>query len=374
MEDWIRAVYRVRSRQSGSEIAREIVNRQTGWAPLPRRGNSIPAGSGHRAVIHRIEPGRHSGEYFIEIHYPAANTEGDLATLLNLVFGEVSIMGHCRLESLALPPGYGFTPRWGGRGLRERCAVKGRPLVMAILKPAWGLEFTERVRRIRELGAAGVDIIKEDEIFTGGDLDRRWERIARIREVVDEVGHRRGRPMLYIPVLTGAGRSMLERAREYENAGAHGVLVNLGPSGFSVLDALAQAEGLNLVVMVHPSMTGPFYLNGRTGIRARCLFGHILAHSGADAVLYPSHYGRYPMPREEEAAVRDALRSRGVMPVPGGGLDPERLLRILRMYGRELIINLGGYLHAAGPDLDAAVRRIFQVCEKFGGGPGGSLD
>jgi 2,3-diketo-5-methylthiopentyl-1-phosphate enolase len=69
--------------------------------------------------------------------------------------------------------------------------------------------------------------------------------------------------------------------------------------------------------------------------------GTLMAHAGADAVLYPAHYGSLPFDPNEEHSIRDTLRSRGVFPVPSAGIKVEILPQILADYGREVILNAG---------------------------------
>ena len=72
----------------------------------------------------------------------------------------------CRLLDLHFPEDYARQfagPRFGVRGTREKAGVEGRPIIGTIVKPALGLRPPETAALVKELIAADVDFIKDDE-------------------------------------------------------------------------------------------------------------------------------------------------------------------------------------------------------------------
>jgi 2,3-diketo-5-methylthiopentyl-1-phosphate enolase len=94
------------------------------------------------------------------------------------------------------------------------------------------------------------------------------------------------------------------------------------------------------------------------------VLGTLMAHGGADAVLYPAHYGSLPFDAEEEARIRDSLRSRNVFPVPSAGIHPGIVPKALADYGQDVILNAGTGImdHPDGPA--AGVKAFFEALER----------
>jgi len=92
--------------------------------------------------------------------------------------------------------------------------------------------------------------------------------------------------------------------------------------------------------------------------------GTLMAHCGADAVLYPAHYGSLPFDPVEEAGIRDNLRSRNVFPVPSAGIHPGIVPKALADYGQDVILNAGTGImdHPDGPS--SGVKAFFEALER----------
>ena len=65
-------------------------------------------------------PGR-PYEYHLTIGFPPTNTEGDIPSLLTMIFGKISMDGKIRLESIQFPEPYlkKKGPSFGVQGIRE---------------------------------------------------------------------------------------------------------------------------------------------------------------------------------------------------------------------------------------------------------------
>src|SRR5580704_4512638 len=64
----------------------------------------------HRGEVLGIDERTHVAglpyEYYLTIGFPPANTEGDIPSLLTMIFGKISLDGRIRLESIAFPDSY----------------------------------------------------------------------------------------------------------------------------------------------------------------------------------------------------------------------------------------------------------------------------
>ncbi len=281
------------------------------------------------------------GSHIATIGFPEANVEGDIASLLTMIFGKYSMAGAAKVVGLRLPTDYGTPPKFGITGIRRILGVVDRPLVMAIFKPALGLSAIDHAKILAEVAPQGLDVIKDDEIM--GDLASAptMQRLQACREVLDRTQQQTGKPLLYAINVTGRADRLQTKARELVAAGANALLLNVLTYGFSVLEALAADPEINVPIFAHPALAGAMCGSPDYGLSYGVVLGTLMAHAGADAVLYPAHYGSLPFAAAEEFAIRDALRSRNVFPVPSAGIHPGVVPQALQDYGNEVILNAG---------------------------------
>lgn len=305
-----------------------------------------------------------NGENLATIRFPQMNTENDIPSLLTMIFGKYSMAGPAKVVAVRLPESYGLRPRLGMAGIRERLGVQDRPLVMAIFKPALGLSAQDHAEILQDVAFAGLDIIKDDEIL--GDLDSAptLERLRACRRVIETVQEKTGRTMLYAVNVTGKANQLLERARTLVQEGANALLLNVLSYGFSVLESLATDPEINVPIFIHPALAGAWCLAPDFGFAYSVVLGTLPAFSGADAVLYPAHYGNLPFEAAEEAKIRQNLRERGVFPVPSAGIHPGIIPHVLREYGEAVILNAGTGImdHPDGPA--AGVQAFFEALNR----------
>ncbi|HEY9728462.1 MAG TPA: RuBisCO large subunit C-terminal-like domain-containing protein, partial [Chroococcales cyanobacterium] len=262
------------------------------------------------------------GSSYVTIRFPQANVENDIASLLTMIFGKYSMAGPAKVTAVHLPDNYGSHPKLGITGIREKLGVVDRPLIMAIFKPALGLSATDHAAILQEVASAGLDIIKDDEIMADLEVAPTLKRLEACRQVLDEVKQQTGRTVLYALNITGSAHQLIEKARLLVREGANALLLNVLTYGFSVLEALATDPEINVPIFAHPAFAGAMCASPDYGMAYSVVLGTLMAHGGADAVLYPAHYGSLPFDPAEEAKIRDSLRSRNVFPVPSAGIHP----------------------------------------------------
>lgn len=275
------------------------------------------------------------------IEFPLSNVENDIPSLLTMIFGKYSMAGPAKVVAVRLPESYGTKAKFGINGIRAKLSVTTRPLVMAIFKPALGLTAEDHAQVLQEVATAGLDLIKDDEIM--GDLPSAptMERLRACRSVINQVKQETGKEILYAVNVTGRADQLLDNARHLVRAGANALLLNVLSYGFSVLEALAADPAINVPIFVHPALAGAFCGAPNHGLAYSVVLGTLMAHAGADAVLYPAHYGSLPFDVQEEVRIRDTLRSHNVFPVPSAGIRVEILPQILADYGSDVILNAG---------------------------------
>lgn len=312
------------------------------------------------------------GTHWARIAFPVQNTEGDIGTLLTMIFGKYSLAGAARIVAITLPETYGARAKFGIEGLRRLTRVNDRPLLMGIFKPALGLSAQDHADLLRTVAMAGLDMIKDDEILGNLESAPTLHRVRACREIIDEARQTTGRDILYAVNLTGRADQLNARARELIDKGANALLFNALVYGYPALEALALDPAVEVPIFAHPALAGA--MGGATdgssayGIDYGVLLGTLMRHAGADAVLYPAHYGSLPFSAATEFRIRDALREPrerrpAVMPVPSAGIHPGVVGRALRDYGVDVVLNAGGAIfdHPQGPA--AGVRAFFAALD-----------
>ncbi len=316
----------------------------------------------HQAEVMDVQT-EADGSAMATVRFPVANVEGDIASLLTMIFGKYSMAGPAKVMALRLPDGYGQRAKFGISGLRSLLNTPDRPLIMAIFKPALGLSADDHAQILAQVAAAGLDIIKDDEILGNLESAPTLERLQACRSVIEEAQQRTGRSLLYAINVTGRADQLLDQAKRLVAGGANALLLNVLSYGFSVLEALAQDPEITVPIFAHPALAGAWCGSPDYGFSYSALLGTLMAYGGADAVLYPAHYGSLPFAAAEEYRIRDALRDRNVFPVPSAGIHPGVVPHAIADYGQDVILNAGTGImdHPDGPA--AGVKAFFEALE-----------
>jgi 2,3-diketo-5-methylthiopentyl-1-phosphate enolase len=322
----------------------------------------------HSAEVVDVQTNTLDGSALTTVRFPVVNVEGDIASLLTMIFGKYSMAGPAKVTTIRLPEGYGQHPKFGITGVRSLLNTPTRPLVMAIYKPALGLSAADHAQILRQVAGAGLDIIKDDEILGNLASAPTLERLKACLPVIEEAQQRQGRSLLYAVNLTGRADRLLAQAKQLVAAGANALLLNVLSYGFSVLEALAADPEISVPIFAHPALAGAWCGAPDCGFSYSALLGTLFSYAGADAVLYPAHYGSLPFEAAEEFRIRDALRSRNVFPVPSAGIHPGVVPRAIADYGQDVILNAGTGImdHPDGPA--DGVRAFFEALEQVQAG------
>ncbi|MGB3508734.1 MAG: RuBisCO large subunit C-terminal-like domain-containing protein [Microcoleaceae cyanobacterium] len=300
----------------------------------------------------------------VTVAFPEANVEGDIPTLLTMIFGKYSMAGATKVLAVRLPENYGLRPKFGIKGIREIIGVSDRPPLMGIFKPALGLSTNDYATILTEVTDAGLNIIKDDEIMGNLEEAPTLSRLHACRQVLEKVKQKTGRTVLYAVNVTsklGKCSNPLDAAKLLVNEGANALLVNVLSYGFSVLESLAADPEINVPIFAHPALAGAMCAAPDYGMAYSVVLGKLMAHAGADAVLYPASYGSLGFDPTEEAKIRDFLRERDVFPVPSAGIKPGVVSQVLRDYGQDVILNAGTGIMDHPDGRKAGVKAFFKA-------------
>ncbi len=296
---------------------------------------------------------------------PSVVEAGGVPALLNLVFGNVSMMPGVRLVDLSFPEHVlaGFDgPRHGVAGVRALLGVHDRPLLATALKPR-GVPVDRLAEMAGAFARGGGDIVKDDQNLID-EFETFKDRVRRCADAVDDANQRTGRRCLYLPHVTGP-LPALERRFEYvARLGLPGVLAAPFVAGFGVNRSLARDH--DLVLMAHPTFAGGHFISRREGIDHGLLFGTLLRIAGADISIFPNAGGRFELTREDCAGIAHRLGGplgpmRPAWPCPAGGMNLAHLPRMCADYGHDAVLLIGGALIGHGDDLESSTRTFLDV-------------
>ena len=238
--------------------------------------------------------GRGTRDWVIQIAFPVHNIDNQIPLLLATVYGECASTGELRLLDLQLPASFvgAFPgPRLGLPGIRELLGAAGRPLLLAMLKPAIGLTPAESAEVFRQCALGGVDAVKDDELLVSHPwstpLDRVREHERAARQVFEETGHR----TLYFVNITDRPDRLLDNARRAVDAGASGLMVDQTTVGIAALSMLAEDPSLPRADPGPPRVRRGDLRRARTGVSSHIVLAKLPRLAGADLIVYPSPYG-----------------------------------------------------------------------------------
>ncbi len=391
--DLIQATYKVLSDKliDPEKKAKAIALGQTTdtWTPNELSGKKKLAK--HSGVVLGIDERTHVPgkpyEYYLTVGFPPANSEGDIPSLLTMIFGKISMDGKIRLESIQFPDAYlkDKGPRFGIAGIRDKVGEPDRPLAMAIFKPCVGLTPTELAKMFYELACGGMHLVKDDEILPDLSLCPTEQRLAACLEAGERAKRETGQTTLYAVNLTGPASKIIAKAKKLAKEGAQCFLLNVLSYGYGVLEEL---RDVGVPIMAHPALAGALCGSAETGIRYSVILGSLMRLGGADIVLFPSSYGTVALPQNETNAIKKELTKsyidaspgsprrppspsgRGLrgeasllpsFPGPSAGIHPGLVPKIIQDYGQDVIINAGGGVHGHPKGARAGARAFRQA-------------
>jgi len=299
------------------------------------------------ARVASIEPAG-EGTFDVTLSFATRTTGLEAGQLLNMLFGNCSLQPDVELrafepdrELLQALPG----PRFGLDGWRRALGLQGaaaRPLTCTALKPQG-----QSPQQLAELAAtfalAGIDVIKDDHGIADQEYARFAPRVAAIQKAIRGAAAS-GRRALYAPTLSGGPRRLREQLRVARDEGVGAVLVCPMLCGVPTLVELVREEA-GVPILAHPAFAG------NVRIAPDLLLGRLFRLFGADATIFPNFAGRFSYDRATCLAIADRARENlghvpPILPVPAGGMATERVDEMIRQFGNDVMLLIGGHLLA----------------------------
>ncbi|MEM4762379.1 MAG: ribulose-bisphosphate carboxylase large subunit, partial [Thermofilum sp.] len=271
-------------------------------------------------------------------------------------------------------------PLKGLRGVREVFRIWDRPIAGTVPKPKVGYSPEEVGVLAREILAGGLDFVKDDENLTSPSFCRFEERARAIMKAIDAAESETGERKAWLANITADVREMERRLKLVADYGNPYVMVDVVVAGWSSLTYIRDlAEEHGLAIHAHRAMHAAFTRNPAHGISMFTL-AKLYRVIGVDQL----HVGT-PEVGKLEAKTADVVRCARVLrdevyepdpedpfrveqpfhhvkpalPVSSGGLHPGTLPDVVRVMGRDVVIQVGGGVvgHPDGPRAGAAAVR-----------------
>jgi ribulose-bisphosphate carboxylase large chain len=253
----------------------------------------------------------------VRIGFPLDNTGPSLTNLFPVVAGnlyELRELAGLKLVDLELPAAFGQAYLPAGFAVAGTRRLVGRPsgvLIGTIVKPNVGLRPSDYVDLVLELGLAGADFIKDDEVNADCPPAPLPQRIRAVTGALDEVERRTGRRPMYAFNISDEPDRMVRNHDLVVAAGGTCVMVNLNVVGFPAVAMLRR----HARVPIHAHVTGIGALARHAGLGIGHLAYQKLARlTGIDHLHCGGFHSKFYVTDDDVAAMVAAVRT----PLLGG--------------------------------------------------------
>ncbi len=309
------------------------------------------------------------GLFEVRIGLSVETVGDDPGQLVNMLFGNSSLHDDVILKDAILPepllqafagPGHGLA------GLRARLKADGRALTCSALKPQ-GLPAKELAALAHDMALGRLDCIKDDHGLSNQRFSPFADRVQACAEAVARAAEKTGHPTRYVPSLTGSLDALRQQMEVARNAGIDTVMIAPMIAGLSNGLQLKR-EYPEMAVLAHPTLAGA------ARIAPPFLLGKLFRLVGADGVIFPNHGGRFSYSDQTCRAIARAALSpwrygkqqiAPAIPVPAGGMSLERVPEMLRFYGMDVMLLIGGALLSAGARLTQATEAFTRAVAEY---------
>lgn len=352
----------------------------------------LPGASGDWGDAGRVRRAR------VSIDFPLHNFGPSIPNLLAAVAGnlfEIREAGALKLVDLELPAEFADAypgPAFGVAGTRRLTARPDGPVIGTIVKPSVGLSGEQLAELVTELGDAGIDFIKDDELQANPPHLPLAERVRVVMAALHAVADRTGRLPMYAFNITGDIDDLKRGHDLVRDAGGTCIMSVIPAIGLTGLAHLRRHS--ELPIHGHRAGFGGLSRSPQTGIGFRA-FQKLARLAGADHLHTNGIANKFYESDAEVLAAIEAVRSPllggfETLPVLSSGQSAGLAHATYAAVGTDdLLVLAGGGIHGhpdgsgagvhamreawdaalAGESLDARAARVPELAtavEKFG--------
>jgi ribulose-bisphosphate carboxylase large chain len=339
----VTAIYRVRCAAEDIEArAQAIAVEQSVEMPLA----AVTQPHVMSDIVGRVEAVADKGAdgFEVRIGLATATMGPEAGQVMNMIFGNTSMHDDVTLEDVEFPSGFlkNFGgPRHGIGGLRALCGAGARALTCTALKPQ-GQSVADLASLAGRMAAGGLDYIKDDHGIADQAYSPYAKRVPAIARAVEAARGKTGVTTQYVPSVTGDLDQIRDHIRIAREEGIKVVMIPPMVVGMPSFHAAVRGAS-DMAFLGHPSYTGG------ARVSPPLMFGKLFRIFGVDASIFVNHGGRFAWPPALCARVAAAAKApldglKPTVPVPAGGMTPERTPEMLDFYGRDSMLLIGGAL------------------------------
>jgi len=303
----------------------------------------------------------------VKIAYPSELFEvNNLPNILSSVAGNIfgmKILRNLRLNDIHFPEKLlkDFKgPKFGIKGVRKLFKISNRPLLGTIIKPKLGLTTKDHAKVAYEAWLGGCDIVKDDENLSSQKFNRFEKRLEETVKAKEKAERKTGEKKVYMINVTAETNEMLRRAKLVENYGNEYVMVDIITAGWSALQTLRN-KNFDLILHGHRAGHAALTKNPKHGISMKVI-AKLTRIIGLDQLHVGTVIGKMSETKKEVLENCSVLKEKmwkfkKVMPVASGGLHPGHIPQLMKFFGNDFVIQMGGGIHALGTKIGAMAAR-----------------
>jgi ribulose-bisphosphate carboxylase large chain len=309
----------------------------------------------------------------VKVAYPIELFEpGNMANILSSISGNVfglKALKNLRLEDVDYPQRIVSSfkgPRFGVEGVRRILKVYDRPLVGTIIKPKLGLKTTDHAQVAYEAWVGGCDIVKDDENLSSQTFNPFQDRIVRTLEKRDKAQYETSEKKVYMANITAETEEMLKRAEFVVDQGGEYVMIDILTCGFASLQTLRERD-FNIVIHAHRAGHAAFTKNVEHGVSMKVI-AKTARIIGVDQLHVGTVVGKMSETYAEVIQNCEALKMKmgklkPVLPVASGGLHPGLVPALIKLFGKDFVIQAGGGIHGHPDGTRAGAKAMRQAVD-----------
>ncbi|MBS3090511.1 type III ribulose-bisphosphate carboxylase [Candidatus Pacearchaeota archaeon] len=309
----------------------------------------------------------------IKIYYPSGLFEkGNMPNILSSIAGNIFGMEeikNIKLLDISFPNEIARSfagPKYGIQGIRKIMKVHNRPLLGTIIKPKLGLKTGHHAKVAYESWLGGCDVVKDDENLSSQKFNRFEDRLKETLKMKERAEKETGSKKAYLVNVTAETKEMLRRAKLAENYGNEYIMIDVLTAGFSALQTLRQ-ENFDLIIHAHRAGHAAMTKNHKHGIGMNVLV-KMLRLVGVDQLHVGAAVGKMFETSAEVkenilAAKEKTFNLKPVMPVASGGLAIKDIPAVVKIFGKDVVIQMGGGIHSHPQGTFAGAREAREAIE-----------
>jgi len=354
-------------RAAGAVASESSVGTWTEVTTMTKQSKRLAAKVYDIDFINKIVKIAYSNELFEPGNMPQI-----LSSIAGNIFG-MRIVNNLKLLDIHFPDSIlkSFKgPHLGIFGIRKKLRIIERPFVGTIVKPKVGLNPKEQAQVAFNAWIGGCDIVKDDENLSNMKFNRFTDRVDLVLKAKEKAEKLTGERKMYMPNITAETVEMIKRMKYVKEEGGICVMIDILTLGWGAVQTVRNYnEDYKLILHAHRAGHAALTRGNRHGISmltiAKCarLIGVDQLHIGT---VVGKMHGKAEVP-----IIDQEIEENMIVPKPGmslikgghvleqnwnnikpvfavcsGGLNPLHVPYLINHLGRNIIIQMGGGIHA----------------------------